>query len=216
MLRLAGDQGHFSKVVNNSHCDWLGLAHYHKLLNPVPVTETCFIFGGSREIENLSRRGRTIVVFFKKLQSHDTNLCTNIKWVKSTERENTKYQQTYTLLNLEKEDEECWQREEWLQRKRPVEEEFYEDASDAGEVFIHWDLHPQPPATIENPAPQSFFSNLSIPHMKPWRLRWYNWLAWIQSILLPIGRTTWPVWGKESYGFKHLPEGQGKGSAGLN
>ena len=49
----------------------------------------------------------------------------------------------------------------------PEEEEIYEDASDAGEVFIRRGLLPQPPPMIENPAPHPLFSNVSIPHMKP-------------------------------------------------
>ena len=49
----------------------------------------------------------------------------------------------------------------------PEEEEIYEDASDAGEVFIHLDLCSQLPPMIENPAPRPLFSNISTPHMKP-------------------------------------------------
>ena len=49
----------------------------------------------------------------------------------------------------------------------PEEEEIYEDAWDAGEVFIRRDFHPQPPPMIENPAPHPLFLRVSIPHMKP-------------------------------------------------
>ena len=45
------------------------------------------------------------------------------------------------------------------------EEKNYEDTSDAGEVFIRRDLHPQPLPVVENPAPHPFFSSVSNPHI---------------------------------------------------
>ena len=46
------------------------------------------------------------------------------------------------------------------------------------------------------------------------RLWWYYWLARIQGVLWPVGRTIWLGRGEESYGPKHLPERRGKGGIG--